>query len=146
MAFNTLSITLGIFGLTSSRMKEELQIPFHLEHLFVMTVWWTFQRCKIAHRSVTEHDYVVNIMSIKINLRTALIKQSSVPLYTFGLFIILVFTTSAGVLMVAAISPAQPLKNTNKVHITSLNWVLCRLNLIVDDSDSSSANMCRSFF
>ena len=38
-------------------------------------------------------------------------KQSRLPLYTFGLFIILVFTTSAGVLMVAAISPAQPLKN-----------------------------------
>ena len=45
---------------------------------------------------------------------TALRKQSRVPLYNFGLFIILVFTTSAGVLMVAAINPAQPLKNGEK--------------------------------
>ena len=32
------------------------------------------------------------------------------PLYTLGLFIILVLTTSAGVLIVAAISPEQPLE------------------------------------
>jgi len=54
---------------------------------------------------------------------TAFKKQSIDPLYTFGLFIILVFTTSAGVLMVAAISPAQPLRNKsfNKSLINTIN-------------------------
>ena len=38
------------------------------------------------------------------------------PLYTLGLFIILVLTTSAGVLIVEAISPEQPLEKKNYIE------------------------------
>ena len=65
-------------------------------------------------------------------------KQSRLPLYTFGLFIILVFTTSAGVLMVAAISPAQPLKNEffkqHRFIIHSLCVLVKHLNFVLQYS------------
>ena len=49
------------------------------------------------------------------------------PLYTLGLFIILVLTTSAGVLIVAAISPEQPLgkKNYNEQLKGNEKYVHC---------------------
>ena len=48
------------------------------------------------------------------------------PLYTLGLFIILVLTTSAGVLIVEAISPEQPLekkKNYNEQLKGNVNYI-----------------------
>lgn len=66
-----------------------------------------------TYNIVVYHIYFITCNSCIKNIlsRTAFKKQSIDPLYTFGLFIILVFTTSAGVLMVAAIRPAQPLTN-----------------------------------
>lgn len=67
-----------------------------------------------------------------IMIFTAVKKQSITPLYTVGLFIILVFITSAGVPIVAATKPEEILEIQQSINVLGLTVNTKLINPFLD--------------